>query len=87
MTTLRASCLVCVTAPSMRQEGGVRVGYDFLHHSREQGVCPYAEFAEETLVTHPNLYTAKQTHKICIAVISTTLVKREEGKEAGRKGK
>lgn len=61
----------------------MREGYDFLYNPREQGVCPYAaEFAEEALVTHPNLYTAKQTRKMCIAVISTTLVKREEG---GRK--
>lgn len=51
--------------------------------SKGTGCLPLCsrEFAEEALVTHPNLYTAKQTHKMCIAVISTTLVKREEGRK------
>lgn len=50
-------------------------------------VFPYIEFAEEVLLTHPNLYTAEQTHKICIAVINTILIKREEGKKEERKMK
>jgi hypothetical protein len=43
---------------------------------------PYTEFAEEALVTQ--IYTQQNKP---IAVISTTVIKREEGKKEGRKGK